>query len=125
MKIFQRIFKWIYGLGRTPKNIWRLIVMPDAIDIFHGDMLIANICLQDVQMISAFKRDLGTVDLVCFQLSVGKGGTSELYEINEEMEGFESFIGRLEQYSGFDKEWRSRVIPLPFSPNRTVIFQRT
>jgi hypothetical protein len=57
---------------------------------------------QDVNQVTAFKRDLITVDCICLYLARAEGTGVEL---DEEMAGWRSFIEALPQYLPGCKPW--------------------
>lgn len=76
-----------------------------------------------VTCVNAFKRDLFSVDLVCFEFFVEN--KNDPIEINEQMPGFNSLDVLLaEKLSGFDSEWRIKVIQPAFATNLTKLWQK-
>jgi hypothetical protein len=80
--------------------------------------VLVEIPFSQVTRVSAFKRDLGTVDLICFEIEVR--GEKPL-EVNEEMGGFEDLVARFAKDPKFDKHWRERVVKPAFATNRATI----
>jgi hypothetical protein len=73
-----------------------------------------------ISIIVAYKRDLITTDLICFDVVLEDG---TLVEVNEEMDGFEHLLNSLErQLPSFDRTWPDKVVHPPFAPNRTVVY---
>ena len=73
-----------------------------------------------IQVIIAHKRDLITMDLICFDVLLDDG---DLIEVNEEMYGFESLLAAMERnLPRFDKRWPDKVVEPPFAANQTVIY---
>ena len=73
-----------------------------------------------IQIIVAYKRDLITTDLICFDMVLDDGS---LIEINEEMDGFDHLLTALErQFPLFDRTWPDKVVHPPFAPNRTIVY---
>ncbi|MDP3481638.1 MAG: hypothetical protein Q8R88_17880, partial [Desulfoprunum sp.] len=64
--------------------------------------------MKDVLEIFAFKRDLGTVDLICIGFRVDSDGSFN--EIDEEMKGYKTALEELPDYfNGINTEWFSDV----------------
>ena len=85
----------------------------------RGEMVLA---WKDTISITAFKRDLYTVDLICLAIRLEENKT---VEINEDMDGWESLVKQLPVYlAGCRKleEWFDTVAFPAFKPNPTVIF---
>ena len=77
----------------------------------------------DVNRIQAFKRDLFSVDLICFQFHLD--GTEQLVEVDEQMDGFAVFEKILpEKFKGFDCDWFPKVAHPAFATNLTEIWIR-
>ena len=89
--------------------------------ISQNGNIIVSIPYVEVKKISAFKRDLGTVDLICFEITLESG---QNVEVNEEMEGFSDLVSQFTQDSRFDKNWRKRVVNPAFAGNRATIFRK-
>lgn len=77
-----------------------------------------------VSAVTAFKRDLLTVDLLCIAF-VLEEGTS--LEANEEMDGWSALMDSLPVHlSGVPvyRDWALQVLQPPFARNETVLFER-
>ena len=72
----------------------------------------------DVRSVTALKRDLMTVDLVCLLLNT----TTGMIEVSEEMEGFARFEADLEAALDVDPTWKLAVLFPAFATNATAIF---
>ena len=80
---------------------------------------------RDVVSASVFKRDFITTDLVCLGFRLRGGG---YVEVNEEMEGWESFLAALpDALPGFmpQAEWLSATTLPPFQANQRSVYERT
>lgn len=100
-----------------------LRVRQGGFDIVRAGKAADAIDFGTIKEISAFKRDLGTTDLVCFEIMVIRGAESLLYEVNEEMRGFDELVRSFEQLPMFVADWRELVIQPAFLPQRTTIFR--
>lgn len=79
---------------------------------------------RDVRRITALKRDLSRVDLVCLQFERRDG---QVYEVHEEMIGWPDLLAALpRQLPGCltEGEMLEKVMNPPFAANETVIFRR-
>ena len=79
---------------------------------------------EDTTCITAFKRDLYTVDLICLEVRLKENKTVEL---NEDMDGWESLVGHLPIYLPGCKnaeQWFETVAFPAFKPRLTVIYRR-
>jgi hypothetical protein len=77
----------------------------------------------DIQVITAYKRDCLTVDLICLSFS----SRDQTVEIDEEMDGYASLVQDLPQYledaSRFE-QWFQQVAFPAFETKPTAIFRR-
>ncbi len=90
----------------------------------HGNDTLARFRWEDVVKVTAFKRDLFIVDLICFELAFAN---ETIRELNEEMLGWEEFRTSLEtQLSGSRTldSWFQKVAQPPFAEDATVIYER-
>jgi hypothetical protein len=78
--------------------------------------------LNEIVRIAIYKRDEITTDLVCFEVALESGDEITLHE---EMPGFDHWAKPLERLSGFDTDWRDRVIHPPFATNEIIAYSRT
>jgi hypothetical protein len=83
-----------------------------------------SISWQDIEIVTAFKRDLLTYDILCIQL-VTKAGLN--FECNEEDPYWGSLVEKLPEYLPgcplFADWWHPVAIPA-FATNETVLFKR-
>lgn len=78
----------------------------------------------EVRRVSALKRDLSRVDLICLQFERGDG---QVYEVHEEMIGWPDLLAALPRHlpgSLTEGEMLEKVMHPPFAANETVIFRR-
>ena len=80
--------------------------------------------MEDINVISAFKRDMLTTDLVCFEIEYCREKKPVVIEINEEMADFDLLAERISQMKGFVPNWRELVIKPPFATQRTCVYKR-
>ncbi|WP_282610077.1 hypothetical protein [Pelagibius sp. Alg239-R121] len=76
-----------------------------------------------ITKIEMFKLDEVCNDLVC--LNVFHKESNDLYAlfINEELEGYDALLERLEKLPGFDCSWPRKIIKPAFAENRTVVYE--
>ena len=85
-----------------------------------------EISWREITRIVAYKRDLLTTDLVCFDIETEQANNLRTFTIHEEAEGFDLLdaeFGRV--LTGYNSIWRNKVILPPFAPNRTTIYEST
>jgi len=78
----------------------------------------------DAILVTAFKRDLYAVDLICLVIELKDG---ETIEVDEEMNGWDSLVQKLPEYLPGCKsfgEWFEVVAFPAFELNATRIFER-
>lgn len=76
---------------------------------------------ESIAVIIAHKRDLITMDLICFDVLLDDG---RLIEVNEEMAGFDGLLSAMERnLDQFDRMWPDKVVEPPFVANSTVIYR--
>jgi hypothetical protein len=77
----------------------------------------------EVEEVYAFKRDLLTTDLIC--LAFKKSGADLIFEINEEMAGYQDMMELLpHRLPGFSREWFAAVAYPAFAANHQVIWKK-
>lgn len=74
----------------------------------------------DITRILSYKRDLGTVDLVCLQLSWPGGDLL----FDEEMPGWYQFVDHLNAALPVLEKWEEKVMFPAFATNETVVYQK-
>lgn len=78
----------------------------------------------DVVRVSALKRDLSRVDLICLQFERSDG---QVYEVHEEMIGWPDLLAALPRHLPgclTEGEMLEKVMEPPFAANETVLFRR-
>jgi hypothetical protein len=123
--MFEKLIKRIYRHGARRPDRPEIRVRDDGFDIIRRSETDISIALETIREISAFKRDMVTTDLVCLEIAVIVGTTCSVYELNEEMLGFDKLVQLLGKLPRFLTTWRELVIKPPFSPRRTVIYRAT
>lgn len=120
MKFMGRLKRILMRELTRNADIGYLEILDDGFRFLRADEEIAKLQWSEIKEVTAFKRDLLTTDLVCFEVMTTKG---LLYEFNEDVPGFELWVSEMQRtLLGFDSSWRDRVISPPFAPNRTAIF---
>lgn len=77
----------------------------------------------DVQTVTAFKRDLLTVDQVCLQFTFDPPIKS--FSVTEDAAGFDEFVNALaESLALTNRDWRYEVTYPPFAESATLIYSR-
>lgn len=114
----------VYGLAAKNADKSEVVVRGNGFDIVRAGQAVAAIELDNIKEIGAFKRDMGTTDLVCFEILTYNNATPLVYEVNEEMGGFDELVKLFEQLPVFMPNWRELVIKPPFLPQRITIFAR-
>ncbi len=123
--MLEKFLSHVYGLAAKSADEPELRVRRNGFDIVRTGQVFAAIELGNIKEISAFKRDLGTTDLVCFEIMVISNVEPIVYEVNEEMSGFDELVRLFEQLPVFRSNWRELVIKPPFSSQRVTILQRS
>ena len=78
----------------------------------------------EVRSVTALKRDLSRVDLICLQFERSNG---QVYEVHEEMVGWPELLEALPRHLPGcmnEGEMLAKVMNPPFAANETVIFRR-
>jgi hypothetical protein len=96
---------WQRYLGWRLRHVQRLILQNDGFTIVEGrDRKHISWC--DIANVTAYKRDLLTVDLLCLAVGTNDG----VVELNEEMEGYGQVEEQLCERLGVGHEWKLRVL---------------
>jgi hypothetical protein len=82
--------------------------------------LLRSIPLSDIQQVTFYKRDELTTDLICCDVEA----SGQVWTFNEEVMGWDALLSHLEQLSGFQADWFSRVGQPPFEASETIAFSR-
>lgn len=91
------------------------------VDVAPEPQLIA---IDDVELVTFFKRDEITTDLICCEIAVSAPKGGQTWFLHEETPGWERLVKLLERLPGFDPDWRDKVSKPAFVENRTVAFRR-
>ncbi|MCH4892700.1 hypothetical protein GO308_06200 [Sphingomonas sp. SFZ2018-12] len=75
---------------------------------------------QAVERVAAFKRDLGTVDLICIALFTD----GQVIEVEGEMPGYPQFDATMHTALAITPEWKLAVMFPAFAANPQTIFER-
>ncbi len=79
----------------------------------------------EISQIRAYKQDLVTEDLVCWDITVTKNERSQTYSLHEELDGFGLLVDCIShELASFDKTWRQKIITPPFAENLTILYQK-
>jgi hypothetical protein len=96
-----------------------------GLSILKAHLSAVRVAWNDIQEILAYKKDLLTEDVICFDLKIVNHEMSLTYTLNEEMEGFSEAEKALENcLPYFDKTWRTKVVKPAFASNCVRIFSR-
>jgi hypothetical protein len=96
-----------------------------TLDPDQPDLIEPLLAWSEVRSITALKRDLSRVDLICLQLERSNG---QIYEVHEEMVGWPELLEALpRRLPGCltEGEMLGKVMTPPFAANETVIFRRS
>ncbi len=121
-------FEWIEKLfskqapNNKPDPI--LVVSGDGFEAVRHDDVLFRVDLDKVLKITAYKKDLITTDLVCFEIEVSEDAGLQVWLIHEELQGFETVDRLFQKLPGYMPDWRDKVIQPAFAANETVIFDR-
>jgi hypothetical protein len=113
-----------YVLGKRVGN-WLLLRGDDLVckgrkSYWSGILEHWSLDLKSLTKIVAYKRDLFTVDQVCFALQAPDG---HWRTVTEDDPVWQALLERLERLDGFDLDWREKIIQPPFAENETVVFE--
>ena len=95
-----------------------------TLDPDRPDLIEPLLAWAEVRRVTALKRDLSRVDLICLQFEGMKG---QVYEVHEEMVGWHEMITILPQHLPgclTEGEMLAKVMDPPFAVNETVLFRR-
>lgn len=120
--MLKSLITWIYGLGGTNVVLAEILTTDSRFDICQSGKTIVSIPWTAITGITAFKRDLITVDILCLEIEVTHGGRSEVYEVNEEMKGFENLISQLDKRFSLKDNWREFVLRPPFKEQKIMLW---
>ena len=123
-KQFWKKKLWTIGLCKPSPPV-RLVVDSTGVSILQENNPTERILWREIIQIQAYKKDLITEDMVCWDLTVDANQSGSTYTLHEEMDGFEELgveLGKV--IPAFDRRWKEKVISPPFAQNRTTIYQR-
>ncbi|MGI4880228.1 MAG: hypothetical protein ACRYG4_22390 [Janthinobacterium lividum] len=110
---------WSRYLGWRQRNVVRLTSDRSGFVVHNrGERLEAS--WEGISGVTAYKRDLLTVDMLCLLLDTSAG----VVEVNEEMDGYPGFETDLQRALGIDPMWKLGVLFPAFATNATSIFAR-
>ena len=119
------ILSWFASLLPSKKNEpvfsdCHIVTDREGFKIVKEVALLEAVAWPSVSIIVAYKRDLITTDLICFEIVLDDGS---MIEINEEMDGFDLFLNGLEStFESYNRTWPDSVVLPPFAPNRTLVY---
>jgi hypothetical protein len=96
-----------------------------VLDPSHPDDVTPALSWSEVKTVTAFKRDLLAVDLICPQF---EGLDGRVFEVYEEMAGWPELVAALPTHLPgclTETAMLERVMQPPFAANETVIFRRS
>ena len=98
-------------------------ISDDGFTVARDDVQIGHICWDAVREIRAFKRDLLTIDMICWCFVVD--GDARIVEVHEDMVGFRELGEAAGKWFGIDESdwWRDVAFPA-FATNEIVIWSR-
>lgn len=110
---------WSRYLGWRQRNVCRLTSDRDGFAIHNRGECLAT-SWEAISGVTAYKRDLLTVDMLCLLLDTSAG----VVEVNEQMDGYPAFETDLQRALGIDPMWKLGVLFPAFATNATPIFAR-
>jgi hypothetical protein len=108
---------WSRYLDWRQRNVSRLTSDAAGFVVHHRGQR-AERAWRDIVGVTAFKRDLLTVDMLCLLIDSPAG----LVEVNEQMDGYPQLQKNLESALGIDPVWKLQVLFPAFATNATSIF---
>ena len=85
---------------------------------------VQNIDLKKILKIEFYKRDELTIDLICCEITFYGECQNEIFFFHEEALEWSDILKKVCDLPNFDKNWREKVVLLPFAENRTTAFIR-
>jgi hypothetical protein len=93
--------------------------------IVENNQTFTKIDWSEIIEIIAFKKDLLTTDLICFEFKTSSAKEVVYFVIHEEMVGFDKLADHLKLIlPGFNANWRQLVVLPPFASNSNLIYRR-
>lgn len=108
-------------LKRAPKE--RVDLLETGFRHWRANQLVGTVQWDDVEKVTAFKRDAGTIDFVCLEFLLSPNRT--YWVLHDEVEGFWALVARIKEvFPDSDQRWEERVVKPAFAENATVILQK-
>ena|SRR5579884_889954 len=102
-----------------------VLAMEPSIEVSDNGLLIVAtkgryfVEWESITRVTAFKRDMLTFDLICLEFQSG----GMIYEVNEEMPGFEEAVDKLGQsLPGIPANWLNEIADTPFDSTPTILY---
>ena len=83
-----------------------------------------RLALDTISMITAYKVDTLTSDLICCDIEAELSGDPQIISVHEDLPGFDRFMSSLETLLGFHRGWREAVALPAFADKRMPIYSR-
>ena len=119
--------KFLDGLkalcGRKQPLHYAIVLLDDntGFRIEENFVTVATVLFSEVKEVFAFKRDLFTLDMICFGFRTGDDGS--YWEVDEEMSGYNDLLKAVESKYGIKLEhWFSKVAFPAFENNFTSLW---
>ena len=94
------------------------------VEVMRDGKPVDSVLWTAVSEISAYKRDLFSVDLICVGIKAQDDGREQCLELHEEMKGFKTFMATLDTLFTFrDPDWWSKVAFPAFETNLTILWK--
>lgn len=110
---------WSRYLAWRQRNVRRVTADADGFAVSNRGTECGT-AWRDVSRVTALKRDLITIDLLCLFIESRDG----MIEINEEMDGYAGFEAHLIDALALTIDWKLAVLFPPFETNAATIFER-
>jgi hypothetical protein len=119
-KMFQQIIR---KFQRPRKEAKRLVVSKDGLGLLEGEREVYRFKWTEVSKIETYKRDLGTVDMICLDFTLS--AQHIVYMANDEMAGFDELTKHLTRdFPTVPVDWWSDVAFPAFATNHRILFER-
>ena len=119
-KMIQRIIR---KFQRPRKEAKRLVVSEDGLALLDGEREVYRFKWAEVSKIETYKRDLGTVDMICLDFTLS--AQHIVYMANDEMAGFDELTKHLTcDFPTVPVDWWSDVAFPAFATNHRILFER-
>lgn len=116
------------------KHLWSVLVQRErpaewisltheGFELHRGGVSVGGVAWREVERITAFKRDLITVDSICLEFKLA--GEKGFFEVNDDVGGFWELVGLIKEiFPTSLQDWEEAVGKPVFAPNITVIYER-